>query len=377
MKITLSVLKADVGSIGGHTKPSKRMLDAVRHLIRDAKSQGLVIDAMVTHTGDDIAITVSHVHGKNAPEIHKMAGQAFMEATRVAKRYGLYGAGQDLLKDALSGNLRGAGPAVAEIEFDPEKSADVHKRAEAFLLYFADKCGPGAYNLPLYLNFCDPMHNGGLLLSPPLAKGFTLEIIDMEHVDGDRLIRLDAPERIWDAAVLLRDIDRFAVENVWSRHDPEEQIVAVSATRLHNISGVYSGKDDPVMIMRTQKIFPAPEEALHPWKIGHKVTGDCRGSHVMHISPQPIDTAVTDSYCEPIVACLALSMTPDGAFSDEVVDLFAGRGWDETRRKVSLKNEEARREGFFGYNMASKAELAYTGLAEAEARLGKEFFIRK
>ena len=75
----------------------------------------------------------------------------------------------------------------------------------------------------------------------------------------------------------------------------DEQIVAVSATRLHNISGVYSGKDDPVMIMRTQKIFPAPEEALHPWKIGHKVTGDCRGSHVMHISPQPIEQAIKGS----------------------------------------------------------------------------------
>ena len=30
MKLTLSVLKADVGSIGGHTKPSERMLDTVR-----------------------------------------------------------------------------------------------------------------------------------------------------------------------------------------------------------------------------------------------------------------------------------------------------------------------------------------------------------
>ena len=30
MKTTLSILKADVGSIGGHTKPSQRMMDSVR-----------------------------------------------------------------------------------------------------------------------------------------------------------------------------------------------------------------------------------------------------------------------------------------------------------------------------------------------------------
>ena len=36
MKITLSILKADVGSIGGHTKPSDRMMDAVRGDAADA-----------------------------------------------------------------------------------------------------------------------------------------------------------------------------------------------------------------------------------------------------------------------------------------------------------------------------------------------------
>ncbi len=32
MKITISVIKADVGSIGGHTMPSDRMLNAAREL---------------------------------------------------------------------------------------------------------------------------------------------------------------------------------------------------------------------------------------------------------------------------------------------------------------------------------------------------------
>ncbi len=54
MKLTLSVLKADVGSIGGHTKPSERMLDTVRKAADDAIKSGLLIDCFVGHTGDDI-----------------------------------------------------------------------------------------------------------------------------------------------------------------------------------------------------------------------------------------------------------------------------------------------------------------------------------
>jgi fructose 1,6-bisphosphate aldolase/phosphatase len=38
--------------------------------------------------------------------------------TEVAKEQGLYGAGQDILKDAFSGNVKGMGPAVAEMEFE-------------------------------------------------------------------------------------------------------------------------------------------------------------------------------------------------------------------------------------------------------------------
>ena len=35
-EVTLSVIKADVGSIGGHTKPSGQMLGAVRTRLREA-----------------------------------------------------------------------------------------------------------------------------------------------------------------------------------------------------------------------------------------------------------------------------------------------------------------------------------------------------
>ncbi len=375
MKVTLSVIKADVGSIGGHTKPSERMLALTRNRVKDAINQNLLIDGMVSHTGDDIAIIMSHTRGTGAGDIHQFAWQCFLAATREAQEKGLYGAGQDLLVDAPAGNVRGAGPAVAEIEFERDPK-NQNRPAEAFTVFAADKCGPGAYNLPLYLAFCDPMHDGGLLLNPKMRKGFTLTIIDMDSKDGDRVIRLDAPERIWDIAVLLQNPDRFAIEAIHSRAAPEEQIASISATRLHNIAGKYTGKDDPVALVRTQGIFPAPEEITEPFMLGHFVTGDARGSHVMPLMPVSLNTAVTGAYCLPLVSAVGFSMDAGGKFSEEYVDFFGNVAWGATRLKIQQKADEWRRQGFIGPTMASHAELSYTGITDALGMLDKEFILR-
>ena len=373
-KMTLSVIKADVGSIGGHTKPSPEMMQVVRAELDNAIRTGLIIDGTITHTGDDIAMIMSHRNGVGATAVHiDLAWKAFMAATGVAREQGNYGAGQDLLVDAPSGNVRGAGPAVAEIEFDVFPS---YRPAESFAVFAADKCGPGAYNLPLYLAFCDPMHNGGLLLNPRLHEGFTLTIIDMDAKEGDRVIKLDVPERLWDACALLRDMDRFAIEAIHSRAVPEEQVVSVSATRLHNIAGKYTGKDDPIALVRNQGIFPAPEEIIEPYLIGHFVTGDARGSHTMPIMPVAINTPVSGFFCLPIVSCLGFSMDGEGHFAQNHIDFFGDVTWDATRLHVQKKAMEIRRQGFFGVAMAAESEIAYTGLVDTMNKLDAEFYSR-
>ena len=375
MKITLSVIKADVGSIGGHTKPSEKMLAIVRKKVKDALQKHLLIDSFVSHTGDDIAITMSHTRGVGNTKIHQFAWDCFITATKEAQRAGLYGAGQDLLVDAPAGTVRGAGPAVAEIEFERNpRSKD--RPAEAFALFAADKCGPGSYNFPLYSVFCDPMHDGGLLLNPKMRKGFTVTVIDMDHKDGDRIIKLEIPERIWDLAILMQNPDRFAIEAIHSRYNPAEQIVSVSATRLHNIAGKYTGKDDPIALVRTQGIFPAPEEIIEPFMLGHFVTGDARGSHVMPILPVALNTAVTGPYCLPLVSCIGFSMDAQGKFSQEYIDMFGNVAWDATRLKIEQKADEWRRQGFIGPTMASHAELSYTGIIDTLTELDQEFIVR-
>ena len=374
MKITLSILKADVGSIGGHTKPSERMITLVRDRVRGALERGMFIDGFVCHTGDDIAMVLSHQRGCDDDQVHQFAWNAFLAATESADADGLYGAGQDLLVDAPSGNIRGAGPAVAEMEFDhnPVKTNTV-RSAESFMVFAADKCGPGAYNLPLFLAFADPMYCAGLML-PKMSKGFRFRIIDMDHTDGDSTLELDAPEDYYKLTALLRDNERFAIESISSREVGQVAAV-VSAQRLHNIAGTYTGKDDPVALVRNQGVFPAPEELLSPFAKAHYVGGDARGSHVMPLMPVSLNTAVTGIYCIPLISCVGFSLNGEGRFAGEHVDFFDNPAWENTRAKCLEKAIAMRDQGWSGAAMLPYAELEYSGFRDTITSLLSQFSV--
>lgn len=365
-KITLSIIKADIGSIGGHIKPSQKLLQAVENYIKE-KGKGLVIDYYIGYTGDDIAILTTHKKGVGNSKIHKLCFDALLAGSKVAKAQGLYGAGQDLLKTAFSGNVKGMGPQVAEMEIE-------ERPAEPFLMFMADKTEPGAFNLPLYLAFADPMHCAGLILSPNIKKGFKFVIMDVSYTKADRIIELVTPEEIYDIACLLRDTGRFVVESIWSRVSGE-QVVAASTTRLHNIAGKYVGKDDPVMLVRTQKDFPSTGEILSPYSIGHYVSGFMRGSHTGPLMPVKKNSSISFFDGPPVVSCLAFSIK-DGKLT-EPADVFDHPYWDHVRRKVAQKAEEIRKQGFFGAAMLPMSELEYTGVMESLKELEKRFKIRK
>ncbi len=365
MKVTLSVIKADIGSIGGHIRPSQRLLETVRTYV-DQHGRNLLIDSYISHTGDDIAILMTHRHGVGNEEIHKLAWDAFVAGTAMAKGQGLYGAGQDLLKDAFSGNVRGMGPAVAEMMFEERPS-------EPFLFFAADKTDPGAFNLPLYLAFADPMNTPGLMLAPSMTGGFKFVIMDVSYTEGDRIIELNAPEDLYGIAALLRDTERYVVESVWSR-STAEQAISASTARLHNIAGKYTGKDDPVMLVRVQKDFPATGEVLAPYALGPYVAGCMRGSHQMPLMPVPLLSGVSYFDGPPVVSCAAFSMH-EGRLT-EAVDAFAHPFWDTVRETVANKAMGMRRQGFFGAAMLPMSELEYTGIMEKLKTLDSRFTVR-
>ncbi len=364
MKLTISVLKADIGSIGGHLKPSRAVFEEVKNFVA-ARSKGLLIDYYISSTGDDIAILCTHTLGTGNAKIHQLAWEAFQAGTAVAKKTGLYGAGQDLLKDAFSGNVRGLGPAVAEMEIEEREN-------EPFIFFAADKTDPGAYNLPFYLAFADPMYCSGLILSPKISQGFKFRIIDVSYTEKTRVIELVAPEELYDIAVLLRDTEKYVIESIWSR-STGNQAVAISTQRLHNIAGKYTGKDDPVAVVRVQGEFPATGEVLAPFNIGHYVAGFMRGSHIGPLMPCRLNTTVSYFDGPPVVTGAAFSVK-EGRLS-EPVDVFDHPYWDFVRSQIAQKASEIRRQGFCGASMLPYSELEYGGVVEKLKQLDQKFVL--
>lgn len=362
MKTTISVLKADIGSIGGHITPSRALLDEVKKTVKEL-GKDLIIDSYISHTGDDIAILCTHERGVSDEKIHRLAWDAFLAGTDMAKKQGLYGAGQDLLKDAFSGNIKGMGPAVAEMEIEERPN-------EPFVFFAADKTDPGAYNLPFYLGFADPMYCAGLILSPKMGTGFRFRIIDVEYTEQDKIVDLHSPEDIYDIAALLRDNEKYVIESIYSR-STGNQALAISTTRLHNIAGKYTGKDDPIALVRVQGEFPATGEVLAPFEIGHYVAGFMRGSHNGPLMPCKLGTTISYFDGPPVVTGAAFCIK-DGKLT-EPADVFDHPYWDHIRMKISEKATDIRRQGFSGPAMLPFSELEYGGIVERLGKLEKKF----
>lgn len=367
MKTTISVIKADTGSIGGHNRPSDAMLAKSAERVAGGIQSKLLIDGKVTFTGDDIALLMTHTRGTDNSDIHKFAWDTFVETTKIAKSQGLYGAGQDLLKDAFSGNVRGMGPGSAEMEIE-------ERPAEPFILFAGDKCGPGVFNHPLFSAFADPYHNAGLLLAPEMRAGFTYTIMDVNHTEQDRVITLKVPQDYYDIATLLRDPNRYIVEMV--TENATGLIAAVASTsRLHNIAGKYVGKDDPVALVRTQKQFPSTGEILSPWALAQYTLGDNRGSH--HVAVMPVKQNTIISYFDgPTIMSAAGYCVHEGKLT-EPVDYFDQPFWDVIREKATNKTLEMRAQGFFNPAMGPQDEMEYTGVMENLKRLGEKFTVRE
>ncbi len=353
MKITVSVIKADVGGIGGHTKPSDALIQAIRDTVKN--SADLLIDYYIGYCGDDTHIVMSHTHGVDNEKIHKMAWDAFMAGTKVAKEEGLYGAGQDLLKDSFSGNVKGMGPGVAEMEFEERPN-------EAFTVFAADKTEPGAFNYPIYRMFVDSLSNTGLIVNDNLANGVIMNIMDVEQGKVAKL-ELWQDKPTIEAALMYPG--RYVVDTVTTKDG--EPILAASTDRLHNIAGTYVGKDDPILLVRTQKLFPATEEVGSVFNNPHYVAGNTRGSHNMPLMPVKLNSPATINFCIPIVEALVFSMH-NGKFTGPF-DGFSTPDWDYIREIATKKAIAIRSQGFIHPATLVPSELEYAEGYKARMRV--------
>lgn len=354
MRITLSAIKADIGGIGGHTRPSDKLFEEVKgHINSNAKD--ILTDYYVGYTGDDIHIIMSHELGIENEKIHQLAWDAFTAGTKIAKDQGLYGAGQDLLKDAFSGNIRGMGPGLAEIDMEERPS-------EVFCVFAADKTEPGAFNFPFWRMFVDARSNTGLLINEKLAAGVTFRVLDvMNGKIAD--LKLWSEKAELEAALMYPG--RYVVHSVISNDG--EQILSASTDRLHNIAGTYVGKDDPIAIVRTQKNFPATEEAGSAFNDPHYVAGNTRGSHHMPLMPVKLNSSASLNYSIPIVSCLVFSMH-NGVLTGPH-DGFGTADWELQRMWAAERAMIMRNQGFIHPSTLVPEELEYN--KGYEARINK------
>jgi len=361
MKVTLSVIKADVGGYVGHSESHPAVLAKAEEYLAKAKKAGLLIDYHVTKCGDDLNLIMTHQQGEENERIHKLAWDTFVAGTEVAKSLKLYGAGQDLLSDAFSGNVKGMGPGVAEMEFEERK-------AEPVIVFMADKTSSGAWNMPLYKMFADPFNTIGLVIASNMHTGFAFEVHDVkEH----KKIVLNTPEEIYDLLVFIGAPSRYPLKAVYSRVAGE--IAAVSSTqKLSLIAGRYVGKDDPVCIVRAQGIFPAVGEVLEPFSLPHLVEGWMRGSHHGPFMPVSIPDSTPSRFDGPPRVTAAGFQLADGKLIGPR-DMFADISFDNARQQANDIADYMRRHGPFEPHRLPLEEMEYTTMPEVAKKLEGRF----
>lgn len=359
-KTTISVIKADIGSLAGHHRVHPDCILAASRVLAEARKNGVIKSFYVTYVGDDLQLIMTHFKGTDSPEVHEIAWNAFREATRVARELGLYAAGQDLLSEAFSGNVRGLGPGVAEMEITERPS-------EPIVIFMADKTEPGAFNLPLYKIFADPFNTAGLVIDPRLHDGFIFEVLDVYE---SRLVRLKTPEESYDLLALIGTTGRYVVKRVY-RKDGEIAAVA-SSERLSLIAGRYVGKDDPVMIVRAQSGFPAVGEILEPFAFPHLVAGWMRGSHYGPLMPVSLKDAKPTRFDGP-PRVVALGFQVKNGELIGPADLFDDPAFDESRRLAQQIADYMRKHGPFMPHRLGPEEMEYTTLPEVLTRLASRF----
>jgi fructose 1,6-bisphosphate aldolase/phosphatase len=406
----IKATKADVGGVGGHVVAAEEVKSAVGKFVLDNnvyRGEPMFTSLIVTHTGDDVAITGILAETVDMGVVDELMWDALQEGAAKAAELGLYGPGQDLVADAFTGNLRGAGPATVVLPMPVRKD----NASQTVLVSFADKTEPMAFNYYATAAYLLPRFNTGLVIAASkMKRGYIMDIVDLDTkaqaveagahprdqkaLDGkmeelakglqEKVVRLRAPEDLYDIEGLCRS-SRFVVARIWSRNERGEadQLgYVVSAERLHNIKTkkgfTYGGKDDPVLLAFAQGDWPAPGEITSPWAACPMVAGDCRGSHNLHILPMPINSQ-TSFWSGPILSCITLSCNIHTGRIGAISDQFSlGTPWDEVRRRASeLAIQFRMAHGIKQPATLHEDELEYQeGWKERRARLERQFEFR-
>lgn len=370
-KVTVSVIKADVGGWPGHVTVHPELKELARKTLKsNGMKKKIINDFYVTNCGDDLELIMSHTRGEDDEKVHGLAWDVFQKTTKKAKELKLYGAGQDILSDAFSGNVKGMGPGVAEMEF-------TERVAEPVAVFMMDKTEPGAFNLPIFRIFADPFNTAGLVIDPSLNDGFRFEIWDIQE---HKSVIMNSPEEMYQILALIGAKERYVIKRVYPKKEHpklggsmmNEPVAVISTEKLFEIAGEYVGKDDPVGIARAQSGLPAFGELLEPFGFPHLVSGWMRGSHNGPLMPVGEADAICSRFDGP-PRVLGLGFQIANAKLVGPVDLFADRAFDITRERAQRVMDYMRRHGPFEPHRLPLADMEYTTLPNVMKKLSTRF----
>jgi len=367
-KVTISIIKCDVGSLAGHYIVPKPLFDVAEKSLKKAVEKDVINNFYVFNAGDDLELLMVHEKGEQNQEIHKLAWDTFKECSNKASQLKLYAAGQDLLKTAFSGNVRGMGPGVAEIEIE-ERASD------PIVVFAADKTSAGSFNYPLFRIFADPMNTAGLVIDPNMICGFKFEVIDTKE---NKSIILKCPEEMYELLALIGTVGRYVVSRVWRASD-NLICAASSVSKLSLIAGKYVGKDDPVMIARAQHGLPAVGEILAPFMHSYFVQGWMRGSHwgpIMPVGLKSSKCTVFDG--PPRIVALGFQVANGQISCDDegkplIADMFDDPAFALARREAMQNACTLRNMGEFEPARLSAEDMEYTTIQKVLGKLGERF----
>ncbi|MGH7831406.1 MAG: fructose 1,6-bisphosphatase, partial [Candidatus Binatia bacterium] len=241
------------------------------------------------------------------------------------------GRGSVEVKKPFAGNVTGQGPGFAELPLRGQSQIG---------LFAADKCGPAAFNLPLYHAALKALSQENF--RSRYGRNLAFEIYD---VHDHRRIFLDAQTHRQEIEELLGATNLFNVKRMWSlpqsvgdaaglESTVQDILLAASTEKLGIITGgEYVGKDDPVLLGVSELVNPIFEYM----KSGFYMTqGDERGSHYMMLSPKPLTEAVATVRSRGLQVGLRANLN-DSRLT-ELHDVYAEPSFREARIRVERAN---------------------------------------
>lgn len=223
MRTTIAVFRVRPGGYVGDGSLHPGVIDAAREAVGEARAADEVRDAFVARCGGVLAIVLTAI-GDGAG-LDEVAARAAGRAAKVATSLGQYRAVDD--------------PPLAAARVTFEEGG-----ADPVLCLVSASAAEGAWNIPLYRAFGDPMHSTGLVRDESMRRGFRFTGVSR----GGACVSYDLPEDLHDlvGACVER---RVVLRTVLSRAGGDTAAAA-------------SGSDDPVLVVRCHGGLPAIADML-------------------------------------------------------------------------------------------------------------------